>query len=90
MGEVTLSKEKRFKKQMHKDILFVVTSHPLLTQLVGLIQKYSGILYMNIDVKKIFTRAPMVSFRSFHKISSFLVRANLCTFQTELRDNLGM
>ena len=55
MGEVILSKEKRFKKQMHKDILFVVTSHPLLTQLVGLIQKYSGILYMNIDVKKIFT-----------------------------------
>ena len=33
---------------------------------------------MNIDVKKILIPALMVSFRSSHKISSYLVRSNLC------------
>ena len=32
---------------------------------------------MNYDVKNVFTPKPMVSFRSSHKISSYLVRAKL-------------
>ena len=32
---------------------------------------------MNDEVKRVFTPKPMVSFRSSHKISSYLVRAKL-------------
>ena len=32
---------------------------------------------MNEDVKSVFTRAPMISFRSARKLSSYLVRAKL-------------
>ena len=34
-------------------------------------------MYMNEDVKDVFTWAPVISFRSARKLSSYLVRAKL-------------
>ena len=34
-------------------------------------------MYMNEDVKDVFTRAPVISFHSARKLSSYLVRAKL-------------
>ena len=41
------------------------------------IDKYLNLLYMNNEVKRVFTPKPMISFRSARKLSSYLVRAKL-------------
>lgn len=60
-----------------KGIPFVFSYHPLLKQLTGIIQKHLYLLHINVNVKKIITTVPVVSFRSSRKISSCLVRAKL-------------
>ena len=60
-----------------KGIPFVVTFHPKLKVLQNIINKHLYLLYMNYEVKKVFTSKPMVSFKSSRKISSYLVRAKL-------------
>ena len=42
-----------------------------------MINKNLYLLYMNNEVKKVFTSKPMISFRSTRKMSSYLVRAKL-------------
>ena len=37
---------------------------------------------MNDEVKKTFTPSPMISFRSYHKISSYAIRAKLCPLES--------
>ena len=39
---------------------------------------------MNEDVKSVFTPAPMISFRSARELSSYLVRAKLCSLERPL------
>ena len=60
-----------------KRMPLVVTYHPLLKSLSGITDQNLSILYMDKEVKKIFTLRPMVSFRSAHKLNSYLVRATL-------------
>ena len=60
-----------------KGIPFVVTYHPLLKDLAGVIRKHLYILYLNKEVKEIFTPGPIVSFREARKFGSYLVRAKL-------------
>lgn len=54
MGKVVLSKEKWFRNERLKGILFVITNCLLLRHLARIIQKYSYLLHMNIETKKIF------------------------------------
>ena len=67
----------RSNSRQKKGIPFVVTIQPELKVLQNTINKHLYLLYMNDEVKRVFTPKPMVSFRSFRKISSHLVRAKL-------------
>ena len=60
-----------------KEIPLVITYHPLLKHFASLIRKHLYILYLNKEVKKIFTPDPIVSFRGARKLGSYLVRAKL-------------
>ena len=69
--------KRNYKNQNMKGILLVVTYHHLLKSLGAIIGKILNVLYMNKDVKKVFTLGPMISFLSAHKSNSYLVRAKL-------------
>ena len=59
-----------------KGIPLVITYHPLLKDFSSVIRKHLYILYLNKEVKEIFTPVPMVSFRVARKLGRYLVRAN--------------
>ena len=67
---------KRSNNTKERDTFFV-TIQPELMVLQNMINRHLYLLYMNDEVKRVFTPKPMVSFRSFRKISSHLVRAKL-------------
>ena len=67
---------KRSNNTKERDTFFV-TIQPELKVLQNMINRHLYLLYMNDEVKRVFTPKPMVSFRSFRKISSHLVRAKL-------------
>ena len=67
---------KRSNNTKERDAFFV-TIQPELKVLQNMINRHLYLLYMNDEVKRVFTPKPMVSFRSFCKISSRLVRAKL-------------
>ena len=56
---------------------FLVTYHPSLNCLSRIIKDNLNILYMNRELKAVFSPEPMVSFRNARRISSYLVRAKL-------------
>ena len=60
-----------------KAVLFVMTYHPKLKSMNKVIVKYLDLLYMNNEVKRVFTPKPMILFRSARKLSSYLLRAKL-------------
>ena len=60
-----------------KGIPLVVTYHPLLKSIGKITYDNLYLSNMNEELKHLFTPVPMVSFRSFRKISSYLVRAKL-------------
>ena len=49
------------------------------------ILKYLHLLYMDNEVKRVFTPTPMISFRSSRKLSSYLVRSKLYLTKRTLR-----
>ena len=63
--------------KVKKGVPLVVTYHPLLKTIGKIIHDNLYLLYMNEELKHLFTPGPMVSFRSSRKISSYLVRAKL-------------
>ena len=65
------------KNHNMKGVTLVVSYHPLLKSLCAIIDKKLSILYMDKEVKKVFTLRPMVSSCSARKLSSYLVRAKL-------------
>ena len=58
-------------------IPLVITYQPLLKSLSGITDKNLSILYMDKEVKKLFTPRPMASFCRARKLNSYLVRAKL-------------
>ena len=77
MKKVCFSKQVQKSKKAEKRVPFVVTYHPLLNKLSSVIHRNLYLLYMNQEVKNVFTPEPIVSYRSARKISSYLVRAKL-------------
>ena len=75
MGKVKSSGYTRRNEREEKGIPLVITYHPSLKNIGRIINQNLYILYMNKDVKNAFTPAPMISFRSARKLSSYLVRA---------------
>ena len=64
-------------RDCRKGVPFVLTYHPLLKSVSRIIDKNLHLLYMDNEVKQVFTPKPMVSYRSARKLSSYLVRAKL-------------
>ena len=75
MKKVFFSNQCQTSKKFEKGVPFVVTYHPLLNELSSIIHRNLYLLYMNQEVKNVFTRGSIVSFRSARKITSYLVRA---------------
>ena len=69
--------ESSSKTKSATGVPFVVTYHPRLKALSKIIHGNLNLLYMNDEVKDTFTPRPMISFRTFRKLSSYLVRAKL-------------
>ena len=53
-----------------KAISFVMTYHPKLKSMNKVILKYLDLLYMDNEVKRVFTPKPVISLRSARKLSS--------------------
>ena len=70
-------RETNRKNKSKNGVPFIVTYHPLLNSLYGIIRKNLYLLNMDQRVKEVFSSQPMVSFRSARKLSSYLVRAKL-------------
>ena len=56
---------------------FLVVTYPNLNCLSKIIRDNLHLLYMNCQVKKVFSLKPMISFRSAKKLSSYIVRDKL-------------
>ena len=63
--------------KVENTVPLVVTYHPVLKTIGKIIHDNLYLLYMNEELKHLFTPGPMVPFRSSRKISSYLVRAKL-------------
>ena len=77
MKKVKFPSCNKAQRKYSKGIAFVLTYHPLLKQLEGILRRNMYLLNMNTEVKQTFTPVPMVSYRSSRKLSSYLVRAKL-------------
>ena len=60
-----------------KGFPFVLTYHPLFKSMGKINNKNLYLLYMNSEVKKVFTPKPVISFRSARKMGSYLFRRKL-------------
>ena len=70
-------KETNNKNKSQNGVSFIVTYHPLLNSLCGIIRKNLHLLNIYQKVKEVFSSQPMVSFRSTRKLSSYLVPSKL-------------
>ena len=64
MKKVKFPSFNKVQRKKSKGILFVVTYHPLLKQLEGILRRNKYLLNMNAEIKQTFTAVPMVSCRS--------------------------
>ena len=71
MTKVCFSKQGQKSKKVEKGVPFVVTYHPLLKKLSSIIHRNLYVLYMNQEIKNVFTPGPLVSYRSSRKIISY-------------------
>ena len=65
------------KREKETGIPLVTTYHPRLKDLRNLIKRNLQYLYADQDIKKVFTPAPFVSFRSARNLKSFLLRSKV-------------
>ena len=70
-------RETNRKNKSNNGVPFVVTYHPLLNSLYGVIRKNLYLLNIDQKVKELFSSQPMVSFRIARKLSSYLIRVKL-------------
>ena len=59
----------------------MITYHPLLKSVGTILYKHLYLLHVDKEVKKVFPVAPIFSFKSARKLSSYVVRANLYPLQ---------
>ena len=81
MKKVKFSEKGSKKSKGSKGVPFVVTYHPSLNCLSCIIKDNLNILFMSCEPKAVFSPGPMISFRSAHRTSSYLVRAKLYPFE---------
>ena len=77
--------ERKSNSKTQKGIPLVVTYHPLYKSLSDIVNNNKiYLLHMDQEVKRAFTPQPMVSYRSVHKLSSYLVRAKLYSIERKV------
>ena len=76
-NEMKRSWNDKVQRKISKGIPFVVTYHPLLKQLEGILRRNKYLINMNAEVKQTSTPLPIIFYRSARKLSSYLVRAKL-------------
>ena len=74
-----------FKKFTYTTLKYFVSYHPSLNCFNKIIRDKLHLLYMNDEVKKVFSPKPMISFRSARELSSYLVRAKLYRIKRTVR-----
>ena len=77
MRKVKFSGYTKRNKREKKGVSFLITYHPSPKNIVRIINQNLYVLYINDDVKSVFTMTPMISFRSARNLSSYLARAKL-------------
>ena len=77
MKKVKFPFSNKAQREQSKGIPFVVTYHPLLKQLEGILRRNKYLLNMDAEVKRTFTPGRMVPYRNSRKLSSYLVRPKL-------------
>ena len=60
---------------IYTGVPLVITFHTLLKDVGNIIHKNLYLLYTDHEAQRVFTPAPMITFRSARKLSSYLVRA---------------
>ena len=71
------SKATSKSEKVEKGVPIVVPYYPLLNKLSSIIYRSLYLLYVNQEVKNVFTLESIVPFRKAKKVSSYLVRAKL-------------
>ena len=69
MKKVRFSKQGQKSKKVEKVVPLAVTYHPILNKLSSIIHRNLYLLYMNREVKNVFTPEPTMSYRSARKIN---------------------
>ena len=69
--------ERKSNSKTQNSIPLVVTYHPLLMSLSSIVNNNIHLKHMDQEVKRTFTPQPKVSYRSVHKLRTYLVRAKL-------------
>ena len=79
MGKVCFPKSpgSKSKSQKFNGVPLVITFHLKFKSIEQLLNKHLHILYMDQETKNTLTTGPMATFRSAHKLSSYLVRVKL-------------
>ena len=84
MNKVKFFKILSGRKDNTKGVPLVVIYHPGLKNIDKIINRNLQLLYMDQEVKKVFTPKLMVSFRNTTKPSSYLVRAKLYPLERQV------
>ena len=79
MNKVCFSKQGQKSKKVEKGVPFAMTYHALLNKLSSIIHRNLYLLFINEEIKNVFTPGSIVSYRSARKTSSYLVRARNST-----------
>ena len=79
MGKVCFSKStgSKSKSQGYKGVPLVITFYPKFKSIGQLLNKHLHILYIDQEIKNVFTPRAMARFRSARKLSSYFIRAEL-------------
>ena len=64
-------------KQTSFGVPNIIINHPKIKKIAQIMKKLKHLLYQDESVKQVFAPAPMVSYRSARKLSSYMVRAKL-------------
>ena len=77
IDKVVFGRDQSFKNNAESGIPFVTTYHPKVKELGKLIGDLLPFLYCNVEVQKVFSPPPIVSYRSARKIKDYIVRSKL-------------
>ena len=85
IDKVVFGKQPTHKDTSEQGETFVATYHPKLKSLGKLIKNLQLFLYSDSKVQRVFSPAPIVSYRSARKIKGYIVRSKLYPIERKVR-----